>query len=244
VMKSAAPMSKNISLELGGKSPILVFDDADLDQAVEAVVAGIFFNCGQMCSATSRLIVQRSIEQEFMAKLTAAVEGIVIGSSSNDSTTMGPVTTRAQYNTVMKFFDLAKQESLELVCGGTRAKGFAKGLFIAPTIYQNVPSSSRLWREEIFGPVLCVQNFETEDEAIEKGNDSEYGLAATVVSRDKARLRRVSAALKAGHIWWNMPQIVPVETSWGGFKQSGLGRELGPWGLSAYLEIKHIDHEA
>jgi len=244
VMRSAAPLSKNVSLELGGKSPILVFDDADLDQAVEAVVAGIFFNCGQMCSATSRLIVQQGIEQEFMAKLRAAVEQIVIGPGNDDSTSMGPVTTQAQYNTVMRYFDLAKEESLDLVCGGTRAEGFDKGLFIAPTIYQNVPSDSRLWREEIFGPVLCVQSFANEEEAIAKGNDSEFGLAATVVSSDKARLRRVSAALKAGHIWWNMPQIVPVETSWGGFKQSGLGRELGPWGLSAYLEIKHIDYEA
>mgnify|MGYP000064085124 CR=1 FL=1 len=244
VMRSAAPLSKNVSLELGGKSPILVFDDADLEQAVEAVVAGIFFNCGQMCSATSRLIVQQGIEQEFMAKLRAAVEQIVIGPGNDDSTNMGPVTTQVQYNTVMQYFDLAKEESLDLVCGGTRAEGFDKGLFIAPTIYQNVPSDSRLWREEIFGPVLCVQSFASEEEAIAKGNDSEYGLAATVVSSDKARLRRVSAALKAGHIWWNMPQIVPVETSWGGFKQSGLGRELGPWGLSAYLEIKHIDYEA
>jgi len=244
VMRSAAPLSKNVSLELGGKSPILVFDDADLDQAVEAVVAGIFFNCGQMCSATSRLIVQQGIEQEFMAKLRAAVEQIVIGPGNDDSTSMGPVTTQAQYNTVMQYFDLAKEESLDLLCGGTRAEGFDKGLFIAPTIYQNVPSDSRLWREEIFGPVLCVQSFASEEEAIAKGNDSEYGLAATVVSSDKARLRRVSAALKAGHIWWNMPQIVPVETSWGGFKQSGLGRELGPWGLSAYLEIKHVDYEA
>lgn len=243
VMKSASPLSKNVSLELGGKSPILVFDDADLDQAVEAVVAGIFFNCGQMCSATSRLVVQQCIEPVFMEKLTAAVEDIVIGLGNDDTTIMGPVTTQAQYNTVMEFFEVAKQEQLDLVCGGIRAKGFAKGFFIAPTIYQNVPSDSRLWREEIFGPVLCVQSFANEEDAIAKGNDSEFGLAATVVSSDKARLRRVSAALKAGHIWWNMPQIVPVETSWGGFKQSGVGRELGPWGLSAYLEVKHVDYE-
>jgi betaine-aldehyde dehydrogenase len=242
VMKAAAPLSKSVSLELGGKSPILVFDDADIDQAVTAVMAGIFYNCGQMCSATSRLLVQQDIQDALLEKLVAAVEQLRIGPGDDEHTEMGPMTTAAQFNTVLDYFEIAKQEQLTLLVGGRRAKQFEKGYYIEPTIYKNVPLDSRLWREEIFGPVLSTHTFRTEDEAIAMANDSNFGLAATVVSRDEERLRRVSAQLEAGHIWWNMPQVVAIETSWGGFKQSGIGRELGPWGLSAFLEVKHVDY--
>ena len=155
---------------------------------------------------------------------------------------MGPMTTPAQFDRVMEYFDIAKQEKLALIAGGKRADGLDGGLFIEPTVYKDVPTDSRLWREEIFGPVLCTRSFDTEEEAVKLANDSAYGLAATIVSSDEARLRRISQTLEAGHIWWNMPQVVAVETSWGGFKQSGIGRELGPWGLSPYLEIKHVDY--
>lgn len=242
VMMAAAQLSKNISLELGGKSPILVFEDAVIDQAVEAVSAGIFYNCGQMCSATSRLIVHKKIEKPLLEKLLEAIEKINIGPGLADTTTMGPMTTAAQLDKVLEYLDIAVDEKLELLTGGKRVKPQTQGFFIEPTVYRNVPTTSRLWQEEIFGPVLCTRTFENEEQAVELANNSRFGLAATIVSADEERLRRVSRRLEAGHIWWNMPQIVPVETSWGGFKESGIGRELGPWGLSPYLEVKHIDH--
>lgn len=242
VMISAAKQIKNISLELGGKSPIIVFADADILQAVEAVMTGAFFNCGQMCSATSRLIVEKSFEQKLIENLVTEIEKMKVDSGEKESTTMGPMTTKVQYEKVLEYFEIAEQENLERVVGGKKIEKFEKGFFIEPTIYKNVPTKSRLWREEIFGPILCVQTFEGEEEAIELANDTEFGLAATVVSNDEEKLRRVSTEIEAGHIWWNMPQIVPVETSWGGFKKSGIGRELGSWGLDAFLEVKHIDY--
>lgn len=224
VMTAAAATSKNISLELGGKSPILVFKDADIDQAVEAVLQGAYWNAGQMCSATTRLLVEKSIEEIFLTKLLDAIAKLKIGPAYDESSTTGPMTTKVQYHKVLEYFEIATKEQLNLIIGGKAAEGFEKGFYIEPTFYKDVPTDSRLWKEEIFGPVLCSRSFETEEEAIELANDSEYGLAATIISTDEVKLRRVSKALRAGHIWWNMSQIVPPETSWGGFKQSGIGR--------------------
>lgn len=240
IMRDVASGPKNLSLELGGKSPILVFEDADLDQAVEAVMTGIFFNCGQMCSATSRLLVQNTIADVFMARLSSAITELKIGPSSDVRTQMGPMTTQAQYEKVLCYLDIAKAEGLNQFASAKVPDG--AGWFLPPTVFSDVPKTSRLWREEIFGPVLCVRRFATEDAAIAEANDSDFGLAATVCSVDELRLRRVSARLRAGHIWWNMPQIVPVETSWGGFGASGIGRELGEAGLGAFQEIKHVDY--
>lgn len=240
VMQNAARQVKSVSLELGGKSPMLVFEDADLDAAVEWVIGGIFYNAGQMCSATSRLLIQRSIAQPLLARLKAATQAIRLGDGLDDGVQMGPLTSRAQLDTVLRYIALGREQGLELLCGGKPAEGFERGYFVEPTIFLDVPQDSPLWREEIFGPVLCVRCFDDEAEAIALANDSEFGLAAGIITADDTRARRVARALQAGHIWINSLQVVFAETSWGGFKRSGIGRELGPWGLSAYQEIKHI----
>lgn len=240
VMASAARHTTNLSLELGGKSPMLVFKDADIDQAVEWIIGGIFYNCGQMCSATSRLIVQQDIAPRLLERLKMATESLTLGEAFTEGVDMGPLTSAKQLETVLGYFDTARAEGLTLLTGGHRASGFERGYFVEPTIFVDVPTESALWREEIFGPVLCVRQFKTEEEAIALANDSKFGLAAGIITADKDRAARVAAALQAGHIWINSLQVVFPETSWGGFKRSGIGRELGPWGLSAYLEVKHI----
>ena len=240
VMVAAARDTKNISLELGGKSPILVFADSELDHAVECVVAGIFYNCGQMCSATSRLLVEASIAEPLLDRLVAAAEALPIGDPFDERTRMGPLTTAAQYRKVSGAIERGVRDGARLLTGGSRPVGLERGFFVRPTVFADVPLDSAFWREEIFGPVLAVRTFASEDEAIELANESDYGLVATVVSGDPQRAQRVAAALEVGHVWLNSPQVVFVQTSWGGFKRSGIGRELGPWGLQAFLEVKHV----
>ena len=238
VMQSAARRIANVSLELGGKSPILVFEDADPQQAAELIAAGIFFNCGQMCSATSRLLVHRDVAQSVLERLKAVAEATLVGDAFSEGVTMGPLTSANQLQTVCGYIERGLAEGLKLLTGGARLP--RPGYFVEPTIFLDVPSSSALWREEIFGPVLCARTFATEQEALELANDSDFGLAATIVTADMERARRVARGLQAGHIWINGPQAVFPETSWGGFKRSGLGRELGPWGLQAFLEVKQV----
>lgn len=240
VMLSAAKRIQSVSLELGGKSPMLVFEDADLDGAVEWILGGIFYNAGQMCSATSRLLVQESIAPQLLERLKSASEMIKLGDPFDPDVQMGPLTSAAQLKVVQGYIERGREEGLQLLTGGKRAVGFERGYFIEPTIFVDVPTDSALWREEIFGPVLCVRTFTDEAEAIRLANDSDFGLAAGIITADNGRAQRVCEALEAGHIWINSLQAVFPETSWGGFKRSGIGRELGPWGLSAYLEVKHI----
>jgi betaine-aldehyde dehydrogenase len=239
VMVSAAARCIPVSLELGGKSPIVVFADADLEQAVETIIAGIFYNCGQMCSATSRLVLDAGIVDDLMHRLIERCRRLKVDSPFVDGCDMGPLTTAPQYRKVLATFARAEAEGAGRVTGGEAIPN-GDGFFVAPTIYADVPRESFLWREEIFGPVLCVRSFGDEAEAIELANDSDYGLVATVVSADIERAERVAARLDAGHIWINSLQIIFPESAWGGFKASGIGRELGPWGLHAFLGVKHI----
>lgn len=240
IMEAAAQNVKGVSLELGGKSPILVFDDADVDDAVEWICAGIFANAGQMCSATSRLLVQRGIYPQLMDILLKAVAGIQVGDPFDADVSMGALTSRQQYDKVLAAIAEGKRSGAKLVAGGEPVSGVDRGYFVQPTVFSEVPLDSALWREEIFGPVLAVRAFDTEEEAVELANDSCYGLIASVVTDDEARIQRLFEALEAGHIFVNGHQELFVETSWGGFKQSGIGRELGPWGLDGFLEVKHI----
>lgn len=235
VMAAAAQRVTPVSLELGGKSAILVFDDADLDHAVECILAGVFFNAGQMCSATSRLLVHDSIRPALLPRLIERAAALVVGPGEDSQ--MGPLTTRLQYGRVLDWLARAEADGLTLATGG---KPTGQGFFVEPTIFLDVPPEHPLWREEVFGPVLAIRSFAGEDEAVALANDSDYGLVATIVTADAARADRVAARLEAGHIWINSIQMIFPNTSWGGFKQSGIGRELGPAGLSAFLGTKHI----
>ncbi len=240
IMKAAAEDVKNIGLELGGKSPILVFQDADLDLAARLATEGVFYNAGQCCNATCRLLVHESVEEPLAQKIIALSEAVVLGAPDSPGMTMGPLASKAQYDKVTGYQDIAREEGLTCRTGGDRAPGFDSGYFVQPSLYTNVPNASRLWNEEIFGPVLCLRTFTNEEEAITEANDTEYGLAASIVTEDDARAERVAARLEAGHIYTNVSVAIPPETSWGGFKQSGIGRELGPWGLAGFLEVKTV----
>lgn len=238
VMKTAADTIKGVGLELGGKSSILVFADADLDLAVDLIMGGGFFNAGQMCSATSRVLVQKPVAAALLERLAQRVGTLAVGDPFTPGVQMGPITSRMQYERVLRAIAEGCASGARLVAGGEAIAG--AGYFIRPTIFSEVPVDSALWREEIFGPVLCVRAFETEAEAIGAANDTRYGLVASVVTGDAERGTRVSAALEAGVVWVNAPQVIFPQASWGGYKQSSLGRELGPFGLAAYQEIKQV----
>ncbi|WP_447527687.1 aldehyde dehydrogenase family protein [Vreelandella sp. TE19] len=240
VMKAASARAAGVSLELGGKSPILVMDDADPAQAADWVMAGIYFNAGQICSATSRLLVHERVAEALYGELATRMDALTLGDPRVEDTDLGPLTSAQQREAVNAYLDVAAQEGLRVVRDKTHYTLPEQGYFVAPTLYRDVPPTSRLWKEEIFGPVLCARSVASEAQAIELANDSTFGLAATVISGDVERAKRIGRALKAGSIWYNTEQLVLPETAWGGFKQSGIGRELGPWGLSAYLEVKHV----
>ena len=240
VMQRAAETVKGVSLELGGKSSLLVLEDADLDLALELACGGGFFNAGQMCSATSRVLVADSLADEFLQRLTARVDGIRVADPFAEDVEMGALINHAQYQRVLAHIQRGVQDGARLLCGGERPAHLAKGYFIRPTLFTDVPLDRALWQQEIFGPVLCVRRFTTEDEAIALANDSDFGLVASVVSRNGEAAERVANALQAGMVWINAPQVIFPQTAWGGYKQSSIGRELGPWGLAAFQEIKHV----
>lgn len=240
IMRAAAKGVRNVSLELGGKSAILVLDDADVEQAADWVMAGIYFNSGQICSATSRLIVHASLAEALYEALATRIDAIRLGDPLSETTDMGPMTSARQRQAVEHYLKIAKEEGLVTVRDACHRDLPSQGEFVAPTLFRDVPASSRLWREEIFGPVLCARQVASDEEAIALANDCDFGLAATVISGDIERAKRVGRAMRAGSIWYNSEQVVMPEASWGGFGISGIGRELGPWGLSAYLEAKHL----
>lgn len=236
IMSASAPTLKNLSLELGGKSSLIVCADADFDEAARLAANGIFFNAGQMCSATSRVLVHETLYAPFLASLKEKVEALSLGDPMLETTNMGPLSCAIQLDKVSSYLSKAEQEGLSCLTGGQVKEGF----FVAPTVYENVPATSALWNEEIFGPVLCVAPYSTVDEAIYKANDSEFGLAASVISKDKAAALDIANQLRAGVIWVNTDQVVLPQLSWGGFGQSGIGRELGISGLRSFTELKHI----
>eukprot|EP00262_Sarcandra_glabra_P022472 TRINITY_DN996_c1_g2_i1.p1 TRINITY_DN996_c1_g2~~TRINITY_DN996_c1_g2_i1.p1 ORF type:complete len:505 (-),score=105.60 TRINITY_DN996_c1_g2_i1:228-1742(-) len=240
IMAAAAQTVKPVSLELGGKSPILVFEDVDLDKAAEWTLFGCFWTNGQICSATSRLLVQESIVTEFLDKLVSWVKTIKISDPLEEGCRLGPVVSEGQYEKVMKCISIAKTEGATILSGGGRPQHLKKGFFIEPTIITDVDSSMQIWKEEVFGPVLCVKTFKNEDEAIELANDTRYGLGGAVISKDRERCERVSKALQAGIVWVNCSQPCFCQAPWGGTKRSGFGRELGEWGLDNYLSVKQV----
>jgi betaine-aldehyde dehydrogenase len=239
ILKSAAESIKRVTLELGGKSPNIFFADADFEAAVDGALFGVFINQGEVCSAGSRILVERSIYPRFVEAMTEKAKRIRLGAPLQRETKMGPLVSKEQYERVRSYQELGKQEA-KLAAGGGRPAAFGKGYYVEPTIFCDVDNSARIAREEIFGPVAAVIPFQNEAEAIRIANDTPYGLAAAVWSRDIFKAFRVVKALRAGIVWVNHMQPTYVEAPWGGYKQSGFGRELGPWGIEEYLETKQV----
>jgi len=240
VMQAASAGIRTVALELGGKSPFIVFADSDVDKAVEWILFGIFWNKGEVCSATSRVLVQRELYPRLLERLAEEAEKITIGPGDADGVKLGPIVSRSQYDKVMGFLERARQSGARLVTGGGRPAGLDTGYYLTPTVYADVPLDAEIWREEIFGPVVCVNSFETEDEALRLANDSPYGLAGAVMSKDLDRCDRVAARLRAGIVWINCSQPTFTQAPWGGYKSSGIGRELGEAGFDNYLETKQV----
>ncbi|KAF2179685.1 aldehyde dehydrogenase [Zopfia rhizophila CBS 207.26] len=240
IMKMASGSLKNITLETGGKSPLIVFNDCDLEQAVKWSHFGIMSNQGQICTATSRILVQQDIFDSFIEGFKARIEKVSkIGDQWDPETFQGPQVTRTQYERILSYIDVGKSEGATVVCGG-QARGDSKGFYIEPTIFTDVTDSMRIYQEEIFGPVVVIATFETEDEAIRRANDTTYGLGASVFTKDLERAHRVAAEIEAGMVWVNSSQDCDFRIPFGGVKQSGVGRELGEAGLEAYTQVKAV----
>ena len=239
IARAAADSLKRVTLELGGKSPNIFFADADFEAAIDGALFGVFINQGEVCSAGSRILVERKIYADFVEAMAAKAKGIRLGPPLERETKMGPLVSREQYDRVSAYLELGKHEA-KLCAGGGRPRGVERGYYVEPTVFCDVGSNARIAREEIFGPVAAVMPFENEAEAIRMANDTHYGLAAAVWTRDIFKAFRVVKAMRAGVVWVNTMQPTYVEAPWGGYKQSGYGRELGPWGIDEYLETKQV----
>ncbi|KAJ5812019.1 hypothetical protein N7474_008320 [Penicillium riverlandense] len=243
IMKMAAGTMKNVTLETGGKSPLLVFQDADLEQAAKWAHIGIMYNQGQVCTATSRILVHDSVYDKFVNIFKEVVASTSkVGDPFADDTFQGPQVTKAQYDRVLSYIESGKSEGAKLVSGGEPYKnvGDGRGFFIAPTIFTNVKDNMRIYREEVFGPFVAIASFTTEDEAVTRANDTTYGLGAAVFTRDIERAHRVASEIEAGMVWINSSNDSDFRVPFGGVKQSGIGRELGEAGLDAYSQIKAV----
>jgi acyl-CoA reductase-like NAD-dependent aldehyde dehydrogenase len=241
IMKEAAGSLKRVSLELGGKSPNVVFADADLEAALRGALTGIFYNKGEVCAAGSRLLVEQRVHDEFVGKLVDRVKGLKIGDPMDKGTRMGPVVSAQQLETVLGYVEAGRREGATLAAGGERARvGDGRGYFLQPTVFTGVRNTMRIAREEIFGPVLSVIPFKDAEDAVAQGNETFYGLAAAVWTRDVGKALRVARALRAGTVWVNAYNLYDAALPFGGFKESGFGRELGQAGLDIYTEVKSV----
>ena len=241
IMRSAADTLKKITLELGGKSPNIIFPDADLDAALRGATTGIFYGKGEVCAAGSRLLVDRSIKDQFMEKLAARTKKMVAGDPLDPKTRYGALASKKQLETVQRYVDTAKKEGAALVAGGARADiGTGKGYFFQPTVFDKVTPEMTIAREEIFGPVLATIDFADLDEAIARANSTQYGLAAAVWTRDIKKAHYVARKLQAGTVWINTYNIYDTAAPFGGYKASGFGREMSAHALEHYTQVKSV----
>jgi len=242
IMKMAAVNMKNITLETGGKSPLVIFDDAELDQAVKWAHTGIMYNQGQVCTATSRILVQEAVYDKFIEAFKEHVKNTsIVGDPFKDDTFQGPQVTKAQFERVLSYIESGKSEGAKLVAGGEAHKNVGgKGFFISPTIFTDVKDHMKIYREEVFGPFVAISSFKTEDEAVQRANDTSYGLGAAVFTQNITKAHRVARAIDAGMVWINSSNDSDTRIPFGGVKQSGIGRELGEAGLEAYTNKKAI----
>ncbi len=238
ITKQGADTLKRMHLELGGKNPVIVFDDADLDRALDAVIFMIYSINGERCTSSSRLLVQDSIKEEFEAKLIERVNNIKVGHPLDPATEIGPLVTEEHYNKVTSYFDIAKEDGATVAAGGVKLGD--EGYFIRPTLFTNATNQMRIAREEIFGPVLTSIPFSTEEEAQQMANDTPYGLTGYVWTNDLTRALRFTDKLEAGMIWVNSENVRHLPTPFGGVKASGIGRDGGDWSFEFYMEQKHI----
>ena len=237
VAAAAAPGLKHVTLELGGKSPLIVFDDADLDNAVSGAMLGNFYSAGQVCSNGTRVFVHRSVHDEFVRRTAARAQRIVLGDPMDEATQMGPLVSAAQHAKVMEYVRVGRDEDgARLVTGGRSPHGW----YVEPTVFADVTDGMRIAREEIFGPVMCVLPFDDEDEVVARANATQFGLAAGVFTRDLSRGHRVIARLEAGTCWINTYNLTPIAMPFGGYKRSGIGRENGRAALDHYSQIKSV----
>ncbi|ALA69707.1 aldehyde dehydrogenase [Geobacillus stearothermophilus 10] len=240
ILQAAAPHIKRVTLELGGKSPNIIFADADLEQAAKSALFGVFYNSGQVCQAGSRILVERPVYETFVELLASKAKKLKVGPGTDARSDLGPVISREQYEKVLRYIDIGKQEGAKLVAGGSALDGLGGGYFIEPTVFADVSPSMCIAREEIFGPVAAVIPFQDEEEAASIANDTIYGLAAAVWTNDIKRALRLARRVKSGTVWINTYQVLSPTAPFGGYKQSGLGRELGMQALDAYLETKTV----
>ena len=241
IMKSAADTLKRITLELGGKSPNIVLPDADMEAAIRGATVGIFYGKGEVCAAGSRLLVDKSIKDEFMEKLAGRAKKMTAGDPMDPKTRFGALASKKQLETVLRYVETAKKEGAELVAGGARADiGTGKGYFVQPTVFDKVTPEMTIAREEIFGPVLATIEFADLDEAIARANDSQYGLAAAVWTRDIKKAHYVARKLQAGTVWVNTYNVYDTAAPFGGYKASGFGREMSSHALEHYTQVKTV----
>ncbi len=238
ITKQGADTLKRMHLELGGKNPVVVFEDADLERALDAVIFMIYSINGERCTSSSRLLVQDTIKEEFEARLVERVNKIKVGHPLDPATEIGPLVTEEHYNKVVSYFDIAKEDGAEIAAGGEKVGN--DGYFVRPTLFTGANNKMRIAQEEIFGPVLTSIPFATEEEALEMANDTQYGLTGYVWTNDVTRALRFTDKLEAGMIWVNSENVRHLPTPFGGVKASGIGRDGGDWSFDFYMEQKHV----
>ena len=244
IAELAAHTVKKVTLELGGKSPNIIFADADLDKAIPAAIKAVFLTSGQVCMAGTRLVVQDTVFDEVVTRVKSETEKQKIGNGLDETSQLGPLVSKTQLDTVMEYIELGKKQG-RLITGGYRMTGtdYDKGFFVAPTVFADLDNNSRLVQEEIFGPVLVIQKFHTEAEAVEIANGTPFGLAAAVWTSDINRAMRAAQAIQAGTVWVNAYFKLYNQTEFGGCKASGIGRTRGIDGINEFTEMKHINFD-